>query len=114
MNSNQLYSQAQKLRADANTRRGLAQKATYNADTYRNDGDDRRADVELHQAQTLEQEAVSLDSQAEQLDATAHRQEARSQELDEERQRIESEYKSKLAAIDKEQEQLKGGGMGLF
>jgi hypothetical protein len=113
MNSNQLYSQAQKLRADADTRRGLAQKATYNADTYRNDGDDRRADVELQQAQTLEQEADSLESQAEQLAVTARQQEARSQELDAERRHIEDEYKSKLAAIDKEQQQLKGGG-GLF
>lgn len=114
MNSQQLSSQAQDLQARAASNRKEAERFSYNAQTYRDNGDDTRAEVDEQRAQQLIAEAEGYESESAQLSEASLLQDARAQDLESEKQKIKAEYESKIAEIEKEQQKLNGGGSGLF
>jgi hypothetical protein len=114
MNSQQLSSQSQDLQARAVSDRREAERFTLNAETYRKNGDETRAAVDEDRAQRLVAEAEGYESEADQLAQASLAQDARAQQLESEKQQVKSEYESKIAAIENEQQKLRGGGGGLF
>lgn len=108
MNSQQLSSQAHDLEARAVSNRKEAERFTYNAQAYRNNGDDSKAEIDEQRAQRLITDAEGYEREATQLTEASLDQEARAQQLDAEKQRIQAEYDNKLAEIDKERQKLVG------
>lgn len=108
MNSQQLSSQARDLEARAASNRKEAERFAYNAQTYRNNGEDSRAEIDEQRAQRLVTEAEGYESEATQLAEASLDQDARAQQLESEKQRIQAEYDSKLAEIEKEKQKLVG------
>lgn len=114
MNSQQLNSQGQNLQARAASNRKQAERFSYNAQTYRENGDVTRAEVDEQCAQQLIADAEGYESEAEQSFETSLGLDARAQQLESEKQQVQSEYESKIAEIEKKKSELTGGGTGFF
>lgn len=114
MDARQLREEAEKLRRTAESRHKEAGRFQTNADSHVQDGDDVRADVDIKQAERLEAEAANMEQQADQLDLTLTAVTARAHDLTKEREKLESEYKARIADIDKELQRLTGGVSATF
>ena len=114
MDARQLRDEAEKLRRTADSRHKEANRFQTNADAHASDGDDVRAGLDAQQAERMEAEAAAMEQQADQADVALSAVAARVHHLNTEKAQLESEFKEKIANIDKEIQRLTGGATGLL
>jgi hypothetical protein len=114
MNSQQLHSQGQDLQAKAASDRKQAERFSYNAQTYRSNGDETKATIDDERAQRLIAEAEAYENEAEQSFQASLNLDARAKQLDDEIRQIRADADSKIAEKEREKERLTGGGVAFF